>query len=237
MAKLRKLPFSISVTIFFFLCAFDLIHCDLWGPFSVPDHNGIRFFLTITDDFTRCTWVYLLQTKSQIQNYIKSFFHLVETQFNLMVKVIRTNFGTEFHLPDFFNSKGAIHQHSCVATPQQNGRVECKHQHLFGVDRSLRFQSNLPLSFWSHCVLSAAYLINRLPSPLLGNKSPFELLFSIKPDYHHLRTFGCLCYVSTLTKHRHKFDARANPCVFVGYPYGIKGYKVYNLYIRKFSVS
>lgn len=84
--------------------SFELIHCDLWGPFSVPDHNGIRFFLTIVDDFTRCTWVYLLQYKSQTQGYINYFFHFVYTQFNLKIKTICIDFGTEFHFPNFFTS-------------------------------------------------------------------------------------------------------------------------------------
>lgn len=34
---------------------FDLLHCDIWGPHKVPTHSGARFFLTIVDDFTRCT--------------------------------------------------------------------------------------------------------------------------------------------------------------------------------------
>ena len=43
---------------------FELLHIDIWGPFSIPSHNGSRFFLTIVDDYSRCTWVYLMKTKS-----------------------------------------------------------------------------------------------------------------------------------------------------------------------------
>lgn len=32
---------------------FDLIHCEIWGPYCVPAHTGDRFFVTLVDDCTR----------------------------------------------------------------------------------------------------------------------------------------------------------------------------------------
>ena len=46
---------------------FELVHVDLWGPFFVPIAEGFIFFLSVVDDFSKCTWVYLLKTKSKTQ--------------------------------------------------------------------------------------------------------------------------------------------------------------------------
>ena len=93
---------------------------------------------------------------------------------------------------------GITHQKRCTETPQQNGVVERKHRHLIETVRALLFQSNLPKTFWGEYVMCAAYLINRLPFSSLNNISPYQKLFGIAPNNDHLRTFGCLCFVSTI---------------------------------------
>lgn len=136
----------------------------------------------------------------------------------------------------FFNDHGTYFQHSCTNTPQQNGVVERKHRHLLNVGRALRFQANIPLTFWGESIQTACYLINRLPTPLLSRTTPYKLLHHKPPIYSHFRVFGCLCYATNLTP-IHKFDVRARRCIFIGYPLGQKGYRVYDLETKKIFTS
>ena len=217
-AKLYRQSFPLSSTRA--KVVFELIHVDIWSAYKCTTYDGYKYFLTIVDDYSRATWVHLMSSKSNAFPLLQSFIIFIEKQFHASVKIIRSDTGSEFQDKtsiQFYTSKGIMHQKSCVDTPQQNGIVERKHKHLLEVARALMIQANLPQKFWGESILTAVYLINRFPTPILDNKTPFELLYTEKPTYSHLRAFGCLCFKSTLKRDRSKFQARASTCIFLGY--------------------
>lgn len=110
-------------------------------------------------------------------------------------------------------------------TPQQNGLVERKHRHISEMGRTLMIASSVPLYFRAEAICTSVFLINRLPTPTLGWRSPFEALFGRLPDYKALRPFGCACYPHLAPYTAHKLEPRSRQCVFLGYSPNNKGYR------------
>lgn len=61
-------------------CCIELLHMDLWGPFSTATVRGHKYFLIIVDDFSRFTWLVLLKGKHKAMTQVKNFLAYVETQ-------------------------------------------------------------------------------------------------------------------------------------------------------------
>ena len=105
---------------------------------------------------------------------------MIETQFNLIVKVFRLDNAQEYNdksFLSFLDSHGTLPQWSCPYTSQQNGRAERKHRHILDVVRTLLISASLLECFWGEAAFIAMYTINRIPSPTTHNNSPFELLY------------------------------------------------------------
>ncbi|KAJ0790830.1 putative RNA-directed DNA polymerase [Helianthus annuus] len=237
-AKQTRLPFPRS-SIKTVAC-FDMIHCDIWGKYRKPSTTHSNFFLTIVDDYSRAVWTYLIKHKSDAGECLINFQRHVKTQFGKMIKRIRCDNGGEFtsnKMKSFYSHEGIILETSCPHTPQQNGVVERKHRHLLETARALMFQASLPRKFWGECIQASTYLINRMPSKVINNQTPYEIIFNEKPDYDRLRVFGCLVYYWSTETGGDKFVFRGRPGVFIGYPTGTKGYKIYDVENGKIVTS
>lgn len=124
-ARHKKLPYQNSTSRA--NIPFEFIHFDIWGPLDITSIHGHKYFLTVLDDFTRYTWITLLKSKAEVSHHVQHFIALVENQFKTCPKYIRADNGPEFLMPNFYLTKGIIHQISCVESPQKNGRVKLKH--------------------------------------------------------------------------------------------------------------
>lgn len=231
----KKLPFTNSLYV---ACSkFELLHFDIWGPLSITFVHNHRYFLTILDDYSIFVWIVLLKNKSKVSQHVKNFITLIENQYHITPKIVRSDNGPEFLLNSFYASKGIFHHKSCVETPQQHVRVKRKYQHILNVGRALLYQSKLPASYWSYALLHATFIINRVTSPTLHNKSPYKLLHDKFPDIDSFKVFGSLCYSTSLHSHITKLAARARKFVFLGYSIGFKGFVLLDIHTIEIHIS
>uniref|UniRef100_A0A2N9J0C0 Integrase catalytic domain-containing protein n=1 Tax=Fagus sylvatica TaxID=28930 RepID=A0A2N9J0C0_FAGSY len=220
---------------------FELVHSDIWGPARTTGLCDARYFVTFIDDHSRLTWVYVLKDRSQLFSVFQSFYAEISNQFNAKLLAFRTDNAREYldsAFQQFLESRGIIHQTSCVRTPQQNGIAERKNGPILAIARALMLQMNVPKLFWADAVLTAAYLLNRMPSRILKGKSPFEMFFPGKNPFSvPPRVFGCVSFVHNHSPNRDKLDPRAHKCIFLGYSRTQKGYRCYSPSLRKHFVS
>lgn len=94
--------------------------------------------------------------------------------------------------------------------------------------RVLFFQANLPKPLWNFGIQHSFHLINSTFSPLLNNKTPYQLFYGYSTTCPHLKVFGCLYYAYTLHVNRTKFDKSASKTIFLGYQEGVKCYILYD---------
>jgi hypothetical protein len=179
LSKHHHVPFS-SRVVSRVSYPFELVHYDIWGPMNIAS-NKFHYFLTFVDDFSRMTWLFLMKNCSKLFSIFQIFRNTIKTQFSQKIRILRSDNAKEYTSSSFASylfDKGIIHQTLCAHTPQQNGVAECKNCHLLDVVHCLLIHMHVPKHFWSDAVLTANYLINRMPSSILDGASPHSLLYS-----------------------------------------------------------
>jgi transposase InsO family protein len=103
------------------------------GPFSHPSINKARYVLIFVDDFSRFTWIYFLEKKTELFQHLKDFKALVETQSEKKIKILRTDNGGEYvnhQIQNLFHEAGIQLYHMVPYTPHKNGVAEWKNRSL-----------------------------------------------------------------------------------------------------------
>jgi transposase InsO family protein len=190
----------------------ELLHMDLFKPVAYLSIGGNKYGLVIIDDFSRFTWVFFLQDKLETQGTLKRFLRRAQNEFELKVKKIRSDNGSEFknlQVEEFLEEEGIKHEFSAPYTPQKNGVVERKNRTLIDMARTMLGEFKTPERFWSEAVNTACHAINRLYLHRLLKKTSYELLTSNKPNVSCFRVFGSKCYILVKKGRHSKFAPKA----------------------------
>jgi transposase InsO family protein len=118
----------------------EMLHMDLFHPIDYISIDGNKYCLVIINDYSRFTWVFFLQDKSETQEVLKKFLKRSQNEFDAKVKNIRSDNGSEFkntQVEDYFDQEGIKHEFSAPYTLQQNGMAERKNKTLIESTRTM----------------------------------------------------------------------------------------------------
>lgn len=195
----------------------ELLHCDVWGPFNIETINGEKYFLSITDDYSHFTFVYLMKNKSETEEKLIEHIQQLRSD-GRRVSRIRTDNGTEFttnKLKNYYLRSGIRHERTAKYTPQQNGVSERLNRTLTDKVRTMLIDTGLPKFLWGEALRCAVYQLNRSPSRAVNGKVPAKI-YQNKVNLNKLKVFGSKAWVYILPK-RGKLEPRAEEMRMVAY--------------------
>lgn len=158
-----------------------------------------------------------------IKNLMLSLFlfhlsYMLRSCLDVPIKHLQTDFGGKYKkFSSFLVYNGISHRFSCPHSHALNELADRKHRYLVETSLTLLARASVPLSYWVDAFATAAYLINRTPTPVFANQCPYEKLFCKSPEYSSLRVFGCACYPNLRPYNKNNLQPWSIHCVFLGY--------------------
>jgi hypothetical protein len=110
-------------------------------------------------------------------------------------------------------------------TPHWNCVSEQRNRTLLDMVRSMKSQTNLPLSFWSYALQTAAFTLNSVPTKSV-ERTPYEIWSWKRPEFSFRKVWGCKAYEKRLMSD--KLTPKSDKYFFVRYSRETKGYYFYN---------
>jgi transposase InsO family protein len=142
-----------------------MLYMNLFGHIAYISIHGNKYGYIIVDDYSRFTWVFFLHNKSETQDVLKKFLKRAQNEFDVKVKKIRSDNGSEFkntQVEDYLNQEGIKHEFLAPYTPQQNGVSERKNMTLIESARTMLDEYKTFDRFWAEAINTTYHAINRI---------------------------------------------------------------------------
>ncbi|GJY89907.1 zinc finger, CCHC-type containing protein, partial [Tanacetum coccineum] len=217
--KITRLPFPTSKRSSKII---ELVHSNVCDLHATPTIGGKKYFATFIDDYSRYCYVYLLHSKDEVLEKFRIYKSEVELKCDTRIKCLRTDRGGEYYDPRYFQSTGIVHQVTAPYTPQQNGIAERKNRTLMDMVNSMMSYSGLSSGYWGEALLTACYILNRVPSK---RSIKTELWNQRTPKLDYLRIWGCRAIVRLPESKKRKLGDKGIECIFLGYAQNSKAYR------------
>ena len=144
----------------------ELIHSDICEFEGHLTRGGNQYFITFIDDFSKYSYVYLMKNKSDAFEKLSIFLKEVEYTFDKKVKRFRTDRGKEYDnlgLNNYIQSLSVVHETTAPYSPSSNVVAEHKNRTLINLTNAMLVSSRAPKYFRGEAVLTANFVLNRVP--------------------------------------------------------------------------
>ena len=212
------------------------------------DGRLVRRAIFITCEATGFVVGYFTVTAKEAENLpiIKDAIMWLKLRHGIEVKIIRGD--REFcrkETLEWMRLSGIAYEASIPYTHEQNGRAERIGRLIMTKGRAMRLSSRFPHALWKEIISAATYLYNRTPKESLNWQTPYEALFSwlntrqgmsgpVKPQVHHLRSYGCKCFVLIKSPEDPEYPGRLQklaPRAHIGFLIGYESTSIYRVWI------
>jgi hypothetical protein len=184
-------------------------------------YNGDLWMLHAVCPYSKWHEAACLPDKSSatLKSTVMRLLAKIKRQFNAYVSVVRLDSERGYsELLHMLRDLGIIVEPRAEYTEEQNGLSEQAGKMIVIRGRAIRIDGRLPIELSNECCLVAVYLLNRTPTEALGWRTPYEVVWGVKPLAAHLNVVGARAYVlNNKLKRGEKLESRALIGQLVGY--------------------
>jgi hypothetical protein len=209
------------------------ISWDTAGPTKTKSINGFHYTTVFVDHKSMYYWVYGHNSTAQIPELFDKFYADTAPLRDkhgpiLCVRRDRASVNISAALEKRLVQLSIRSETSNSYEPWQNNDAERAIQTLSGTARTVMQASGLLGRFWFSAFCYAA-VVHNVTFSVDRKSSPYLLMHGVKPDISNHQQFGVEGWIYRREDQLNdtKFDARGEPCIFVGYPSNQKGYLVW----------
>ena len=232
---------------------FHTVHIDWfdleegWDEYQ-PDGRLVRRCMIMACEATGKAIGYFTTSAREDENLpiIKDAINWLDLRYHLKVSVVRSDDEMARNKTKaWFIDRGITFERCAPDTHEQNGTSERMGRLIMEKARAMRLSGRLPHALWRDIVAASIYLYNRTPRYSLGWRSPYEAFHEYvmasqgvdgprKPILHHLKAYGCKCYVLIKSKGDPDYPGKLQklqPKAHIGFLVGYESTNIYRIWI------
>ncbi len=169
------------------------IHSDVVELITFTVYDSSRWFVTLTDDFTRFIWMFFMKIKDETVKHIKNFVTLMKISCSdYSLKHLHTDFKHKYLvLKNWFTVNGIIWEPITLYSSEENGVSEWLNRTICKSAQAMLKDFDLNSHLWSKVIKTAVYIKNQSSTWVL-NMTLYEAWTGNVSDLSSLHIFNII---------------------------------------------